>query len=1005
MFSLQRNVLIPKFINILFEREKIEEFLHKINFPEIQKTTINTWIDEIEEKHALILSYSGESTDRMAAETILACEDIENIAERIKNIIFPGDFLKAHQIYKLLSQQTNALKSQIQDCLTIDPFVLQTSFSRTQKLLATQSVVARESAQYASALREHLLDIRQLFDPQSSREVSAQGPTCFISYAWPLYKYKENEEHVQAFLRILHEHLQLAGIRVILDILDNSVGNSTHVFMQQAKSSDYVILILTQSLKDKHNDPRSRALHSELQLIRGKHDADIALFGRDFSRLFPVVVSGELGLSNPPYLQMYSNVKDWREYHYLEDLKYFLHWIYIATSSRKANNTVIDEKYESLWAEFNDRNPMPVFLTDAEVQKELSLEYHAKLMQVIKNRQTYNELANERGESYFDLALQNDPMVTINSASDAYFVAETRAKLDPVDGQEHVASELELYIPPFGRDPMTASQATPTKRLLTFVRDFFASQEKVLLLQGPAGCGKTIFAYHVAHMLNTNQNGDLQLALDAIVILIALPSLLDSTHDVFREYFSQKYGEDAEREMKKLKSIDHVYFIFEAYDEIDAFQKDISQVKNLYTTNKMSEWPKAKFVFTCRSDFLHKMTEKFSETSYRKFFAPVVADKIRLDLLAEVQVAEFVPEQINDYIDEYVRLGRHCLPPHKNNAWNAHMYKQKIQELPNIKEIVKNPLYLKMTIEALPIISEWHEARMKDSKERFLKITERDVFLAYLKVNILRQEAKILQTVALSFSIENFRSKCINFLVRLCREMVKNQVFKVPYRFQRTEREVMRMNQGAAWATQFFGDPYLKQDKEQLEILEMLRHNLTCFLAYEKGVWGFIHDAFRDHFDDLNISELLHLKTQFEQSMDEKSAAAEAVDKFSSILFDEALGPYYITKQNEWASARVEYSLPAVTSLAEAFFSNPENNIATKLIEASGDDNVSCDFSYQNLVIRAVKDNLHLLQDNNGNTALHLAIQAFQLEKIKTLLQAIKDLGKTAVAILSIENN
>jgi len=1001
MFKLKEKKIVLPLPNVSLEEDYVNKIIEQLtDLSKENRENIEQLIEKIKTYYAVIMSLMSGSLDASLPDIIVACEDVEKLAVIIRNTV--TEPLLAKSLYSIIVDPIVALKSSLQDQVGVDPYVLQTSQFRSKKLLATQSIICRDRI-YSEALKEHLLNIRQLFNQNSSREESPYGPSCFISYAWPIYKYQENEQHLQAFLKIFHEHLRLAGIQVVLDIIDNPAGNSTHAFMQQAKNSDCVILILTQSLKDKHNDMRSRALHSELQLIREKHDADIAIFGEAVSRIYPVVVSGELGLSSPPYLQMYSNVKDWREHHYLEDLKNFLCWIYISASCRKANDNTTGISYEKLWQEFCKKNPMPD-LNDENIETELSFGYHAELIKVIKNRQTYGELAAERGEGFFSVDIQHDSMFAMSSAADAHFLSDMRRRLDPVNEQSDKINELELYISPSGRDPISSSE-TPTKLLLEFVRDFFKNPSAtILLLQGRAGSGKTIFGLNLAHKLNTEKKDELRLPSDAVIIFISLPGL-NNPHDIFREYFSQKYGENSENEIKKLKLRNNVYFIFDAYDEIDLFQKDISQVKNLYTTNKMCEWSKAKFVFTCRADFLYKMTEKFSETSYRKFFAPVINAKTRLDLLTEVQVSEFIPEQINDYIDEYVRLGRHRVPPHQTNIWGAQTYKQKIQELPNIKDIVKSPLYLKMTVEALPIISAWHEARMRDSGERFLKITERDVFLAYLKVNILRQEAKILQTVSSSVSIENFRSKCINFLVRLCRKMVENQVYKVPYRFLRTERDVNRMNQGKEWATEFFGDPFFKQDREQLEILESLRHNLTCFLTYEKGLWGFIHDAFRDHFDDLNLSELLHLKTQFEQEMSEEAAAGEAVDKFSSILFDETLGPYYLTKQNEWADIRVKYELSEIAVVTTSIFSSSESNAADRFIKASGDDNVRCDFAYQELVLRAVKDGLHLLKGENGNTALHLAIKNFQLDKTKTILQAIKSLGERAVEILNITND
>lgn len=569
--------------------------------------------------------------------------------------------------------------------------------------------------------------------------------------------------------------------------------------------------------------------------------------------------------------------------------------------------------------------------------------------------------------------------------------------------REHIGEELKLYVSPFCCDENSSPDdfSGETKPLLehTLV-DFAQSNQKIFLMKSESGGGKTLAGCSIE--LKSRQ-GKLKLPRDTFFIFISLPSLRDPVNHLINEYFHRKYGNNADKKISELKNY-RICFILDAYDEIEAFQNDITQVKNLYVTNRLHEWPLAKFIISCRSSFLNQMSEKLDEGSYKSFFAPVGLDQSRYDLLKVMQVVLFSPKQIDEYIEQYA-----CL---KQVEWNAEEYKKNIRDLPGIVKLIKSPLLLKMTVESLPTILEWHQARVALGCSRYLDITERDVFLAYLKINLLRQKSKVLENSGRT--PPGFLVKLLQYLLNLCHEMNKRKLSRVEYYFQPGSFEGDLVNDGEAWATKFFGDPFEGKNVKALQYLEILRHNLTCFFKYERGAWGLVHDSYIGRFNSINTIEITKIKPRLiSKGISVEKIQQEAISEFSRVLFDEAAGPYYLTRYGDWAEEELRETLEISTPIEFPVESLPlgQEALALELRKCAGDPELTSDERYSALVKISVESSLHMKASSNGNTALHWLLVKFELKpvnqekKLITLLNEINAVGQEAAEVLNQKNN
>ncbi len=134
----------------------------------------------------------------------------------------------------------------------------------------------------------------------------------------------------------------------------------------------------------------------------------------------------------------------------------------------------------------------------------------------------------------------------------------------------------------------------------------YLSSHKLLLLQGNAGSGKSVFCQDLStHLWQNYREGD------PIPLFISLPQCEDPIEQVIEETL-ENYG-FTEEQITTLKKEYQFNFILDGYDELHQF-------KNLYVSNRLQDW-RAQTIITCRSQALYRIND------YEKFFIPFINDK------------------------------------------------------------------------------------------------------------------------------------------------------------------------------------------------------------------------------------------------------------------------------------------------------------------------------------------------------------------------------------------
>ncbi|KAF9561018.1 hypothetical protein EC968_005942 [Mortierella alpina] len=230
-----------------------------------------------------------------------------------------------------------------------------------------------------------------------------------------------------------------------------------------------------------------------------------------------------------------------------------------------------------------------------------------------------------------------------------------------------------VYIPPQAKENLKASDDALFD-LTKLVKDFLdSSDQKVLLILGDSGSGKSTFNRQIEHYLWQEYEKTKR----RIPLFINLPAIDRPDRDMIAKQL-RKF-EFSDSQIRELKTHCQFVLICDVYDESQ-------ETHNLYTTNCLNqtgEW-QVQMVVSCRSEYIG--------LDYQDRFQPT-DDNTQFQ---EAVIAPFSRNQINDYVAKYVVA--------KTPLWTAKQYTDLLDQIPSLQELVKNPFLLTLSLDVLPRI-------------------------------------------------------------------------------------------------------------------------------------------------------------------------------------------------------------------------------------------------------------------------------------------------------------
>ncbi|KAF9994208.1 hypothetical protein BGZ79_001035 [Entomortierella chlamydospora] len=412
-----------------------------------------------------------------------------------------------------------------------------------------------------------------------------------------------------------------------------------------------------------------------------------------------------------------------------------------------------------------------------------------------------------------------------------------------------------VYVPPMAKAYLQASDDTSFD-LIPMVDEYLNGDQKVFLLLGDSGAGKTMF----------NRELDLKLwkaYLDKphksrIPLLISLPAIDRPEKDLIAKHLRiHEFTEPQIREMKARELV----IICDGYDESQ-------QSQNLYESNGFNEdggWH-VQMIVSCRSDHLGQ--------EYRDHFQPSRSSPTDPDLLKQAVLVPFSAAQIKDYIARYVAI--------KKPLWTPSDYESVLDQIPSLQDLIKNPFLLSLALEVLPRIADPSQTLTSSKITRVLLYDE---FVAqWLERNKRRlaaqglndQERKTLENL----SEDGFTQQGLGFLKDLSAAIYIEQD-GIPV------VEYSRVRDTTTWKEQFFG----RKDEES----QILRRAIP--LTRNGSRFGFIHRSILEYGVSRAIYEPKQSRIEVDQHRQERRKSTDSTYSFEIEL------PNVVMKATETTTA------------------------------------------------------------------------------------------------------
>ncbi|KAG0243754.1 Transducin (beta)-like 1 X-linked receptor 1 [Mortierella sp. GBA43] len=307
-----------------------------------------------------------------------------------------------------------------------------------------------------------------------------------------------------------------------------------------------------------------------------------------------------------------------------------------------------------------------------------------------------------------------------------------------------------VYVPTQAKDGLQAADYARFP-LMERVQEFLESEQKVFLLLGDSGAGKSTFSRELELQLWQSYSTKT----GRIPLHINLSTIERPEHDMIPKHLRKLDFTD--HQIQEMKHHRTLILICDGYDKSQ-------QTRNLYVSNKLNErgeW-NAQMVINCRSEYVG--------ADYRDRFQPRDRNSLlNSSLFREAVIAPFSSDQVHAYIEQYVSINE--------PTWKVEDYIDALDAVPSLKDLVHNPFLMAVSLDVLPRMVDLGQ---KISASRVTRVALYDLFIEHwLERSKKRLGEKDLSPQAKEeferLSAEGFTRNGMGYLKKLAVAIYKEQ--------------------------------------------------------------------------------------------------------------------------------------------------------------------------------------------------------------------------------------
>eukprot|EP00026_Physarum_polycephalum_P000220 Phypoly_transcript_00220.p1 GENE.Phypoly_transcript_00220~~Phypoly_transcript_00220.p1 ORF type:complete len:1904 (+),score=301.75 Phypoly_transcript_00220:90-5801(+) len=499
---------------------------------------------------------------------------------------------------------------------------------------------------------------------QLHEEMNGTPKKAFISYAWPTSK--ADCAALQARLLSLVQDMALAGIEVLLDILCLSVGVDINEFMQTGvETSDSIFWIGTPRLVQRiafnpDGTPANPAtiefchIKEKVTKVPGNALRPLLFLGASADKAFPPFPSA------PPHVD-FRTEKD-----------YFKIVPQLAASVLGVDQ---HPEYRKLFSDFcTQMRALEATFTAESIWKRLETAEHELKREAERMNDRLNQLLNKIPDTLLE------QLEGIKDAQLKAFHSQVPLIQSNILAKSTIVTQsLDLYIPlKGGMKPDTPPQNYFDVAIR--VEDFLAQEyadNRVMLIQGGAGAGKTLFGRYLERRLWQSLQ-----TTHFIPVFISLPRASDPYSNLVEHALNDLGFTDFSTE-----SILSEKFVF-ILDGLDELPIDKMPSDGVLVSNGILNFTHSKTILTSRNHHIVALEARFGTTIHQHLTQQQAT-------VEDVFMMPFDNSQINRYLSEYCRS-----PDAEWNDWTT--FRDHIDTIPGLSALAQNPFMLRLLTTSLP---------------------------------------------------------------------------------------------------------------------------------------------------------------------------------------------------------------------------------------------------------------------------------------------------------------
>lgn len=501
-----------------------------------------------------------------------------------------------------------------------------------------------------------------------------------------------------------------------------------------------------------------------------------------------------------------------------------------------------------------------------------------------------------------------------------YLAAALRATAIPDIDEE----ELQYYVP---AKACHLNDNEKTFEIGEYVLQMFLkSEQKVLLLLGDSGIGKTTFLHHLALHLQKNKSAN-----NEVVLYIPLGSYNSLTTPNLIETHLRRLGL-SDVQIQHLKRFHKFIILLDGVDE-----NDKGSFQNIYVLYNLEEWD-AQYIVGCRSNYL------INAQNYKLLFYPIRKSRILYTGLTELMIVPFDNGQIEKYVQLFLKNPPEGfeVPKEWRDGTRALAF---ISKLSLLRDTIRIPFFLCRLMQLLiEKLSEFNEeenqksgnvnAPAKSADDQYM-INESVILDAFVLSFWDRQVIKLMRNRALPDTGRDIRIDFEKFCIELAQTMKIRSETKITYIpgrepwekfFGSTSRDLIRIREGGLLKRfnvvktneRNINTPFrqnARQDFEQIKSGEVI---------------GFFHDILIEYFvilGDYNLArEALRKQDHLSASTDVQQDASE-----SKATFFNMFNTYFTDQLRNSKAAFFKPSVAVVPPVSSSTFSVDKSTISTEI--------------------------------------------------------------------------